>query len=123
MPELHRIYLDQMVSLDVAHELRGKGHDVLRASEVGQARADDGQILQKAIKENRVLVTLDGHFGDWVILPLKKHPGVIRLKVNPTTGKNILKILIPFLNAYSSEQLKDNLVILSTKREKWVCTS
>jgi len=112
-----------MVSLDVAHELRGKGHDVLRASEVGQARADDGQILQKAIKENRVLVTLDGHFGDWVILPLKKHPGVIRLKVNPTTGKNILKILIPFLNAYSSEQLKDNLVILSTKREKWVCTS
>ena len=123
MPELHRIYLDQMVSLDVAHELRGKGHDVLRASEVGQARADDGQILQKAIKENRVLVTLDGHFGDWVILPLKKHPGVIRLKVNPTTGKNILKILIPFLNAYSSEQLKDNLVILSAKREKWVCTS
>jgi len=123
MPELHRIYLDQMVSLDVAHELCGKGHDVLRASEVGQARADDGQILQKAIKENRVLVTLDGHFGDWVILPLKKHPGVIRLKVNPTTGKNILKILIPFLNAYSSEQLKDNLVILSTKREKWVCTS
>jgi hypothetical protein len=54
---------------------------------------------------------------------LKKHPGVIRLKVNPTTGNNIIKILIPFLNSYSSEQLKDNLVILSPKREKWVHTS
>lgn len=123
MPGLHRLFLDQMVSLEVARELRSKGHDVLRASEVGQSRADDDQILKRAIRENRVLITLDGHFGDWVILPLKKHPGVIRLKVKPTTGKNILKLLIPFLDAYSSEQIEDNLVILSPKREKWVHTS
>ena len=123
MPELHKLYLDQMLPLDAAHELRRKGHNVLRASEVGQARADDDQILQKAIKENRILVTLDEHFGDWVILPLKKHPGVIRLKVNPTTANNIIKLLIPFLNSYSSEQLKDNLIILSPKREKWIRTS
>jgi len=123
MPELHKLYLDQMLPLVVAHELRSEGHNVMRALEVGQARADDDKILQKAITENRVLVTLDGHFGDWVILPLKKHPGVIRLKVNPTTGNNIIKLLIPFLNTYSSEQLKDNLVILSPNREKWVHTS
>ena len=112
-----------MLPLDVVRELRSKGHDVIRASEVGQARADDGQILQKAITENRILVTLDEHFGDWVILPLKKHPGVIRLKINPTTSNNIITLLIPFLNSYSSEQLKDKLVILSPKREKWVRTS
>jgi len=123
MSKLHKLYLDQMLPLDVAHELCSKGHNVLRASEVGQDRADDYKILQKAITENRILVTLDEHFGDWVILPLKKHPGVIRLKVHPTTGNNIIKLLIPFLNSYSSEQLKDNLVILSPKREKWVRTS
>jgi predicted nuclease of predicted toxin-antitoxin system len=123
MPELHKLYLDQMPPLDAAQELRSKGHDVMRSSEVGQSRADDRQILQKAITENRVLVTLDEHFGDWVILPLKKHPGVIRLKINPTTGNNIIKLLIPFLNSYSSEKLKNNLIILSSKREKWICTS
>jgi predicted nuclease of predicted toxin-antitoxin system len=123
MPELHKLYLDQMLPLVVANELRSEGHNVMRASEVGQARADDDKILHKAITENRVLVTLDEHFGDWVILPLKKHPGVIRLKVNPTTGNNIIKLLIPFLNNYSSEQFKDNLVILSPNREKWVRTS
>ena len=123
MPGLHKLYLDQMLPLNVAHELRSRGHNVLRASEVGQSRADDDEILQKAITENRVLVTLDEHFGDWVILPLKKHPGVIRLKVNPTTGNNVIKLLIPFLNSYSSEQLKNNLVILSPKREKWVRTT
>jgi len=123
MPGLLKLYLDQMLPLDVASELRSIGFDVLRASEVGQARSDDDQILQKAIVENRVLVTLDEHFGDWVILPLKKHPGVVRLKVNPTTGNNILKLLIPFLSSYTSEQLKNNLIILSKKREKWISTS
>jgi hypothetical protein len=41
MPELLRLYLDQMFRLEVAEALRAKGHDVVRASEVGQARADD----------------------------------------------------------------------------------
>lgn len=123
MPESLRIYLDQMFQLDVAETLRGEGYDVMRASEFGQARADDQEILQKAIEENRILITLDEHFGDWVILPLKQHPGVIRLKVNPTTSKNVIEILLPFLKLYSSDQLKNHLVILSPKRSKWVHTA
>jgi predicted nuclease of predicted toxin-antitoxin system len=109
--------------MDVAQALRTEGYDVVRASEVGQARADDHQILQKAITENRILVTLDEHFGDWVILPLSKHPGVIRLKANPATSKNVIKLLLPFLHLHSPEQFKDHLVILSSKRTKWVKTT
>jgi predicted nuclease of predicted toxin-antitoxin system len=91
MPESYRLYLDQMFGLEIARALRGQGHDVLRASETGQARADDRQILEKAVSEDRILITLDGHFGDWVVLPLSRHSGVIRLKVEPTTAKNILR--------------------------------
>ena len=76
----------------------------MRASEVGQSRADDNEILQKAISEYRILVTLDEHFGDWVILPLSKHPGVIRLKINPATSENAMELLIPFLCLHSPEQ-------------------
>ena len=123
MPESLSLYLDQMLRLDVGQALRGEGHDVIRTSEVGQARADDYEILQKAIAENRILVTLDEHFGDWVILPLSKHPGVIRLKVHPTTSKNTIKLLLPFLRLHSSEQFKNHLVILSPKRAKWVHTA
>jgi len=85
-----KIYLDQMLRQDVAEALRDEGHDVIRASEVGEARADDAQILNTAITGGRILVTLDEHFGDWVILPLSKHPGVIRLRVAPTTSQKIL---------------------------------
>jgi predicted nuclease of predicted toxin-antitoxin system len=123
MPESLRLYLDQMFQVELAQVLRAQGYDVLRASETGQARADDRQILDKAISEGRILITLDEHFGDWVILPLSRHFGVIRLKVHPTTPGNVLKVLVPFLSLYSQEQFSDYLVILSEKRAKWIRTT
>ena len=47
--EPFRLYMDQMFKLDVAQVLRNEGHDVERASEIGQDRADDQQILERAI--------------------------------------------------------------------------
>jgi predicted nuclease of predicted toxin-antitoxin system len=123
MPEYYKLYLDQMLRLDVAIALRNEGYDVLRSSEVGQSRADDRQILEKAIEENRILITLDEHFGDWVILPLSRHPGVIRLKVNPATSGNIINILLPFLSNHSFEDFGSQLVILSERRVKWIYTA
>ena len=123
MPDPYKLFLDQMFGLDVAQALRDEGCDVLRASETGNARADDQQILQKAISENRILITLDEHFGDWVMLPLSQHPGVIRIKVDPTTSENVLNLLLPFLRLHQATQFKDFLVILSERRAKWVLTA
>ncbi|MFH1124010.1 MAG: hypothetical protein V1758_10175 [Pseudomonadota bacterium] len=36
-----------MFRYEVAEALRIEGHDVMRASEIGQSRADDQEILQK----------------------------------------------------------------------------
>jgi predicted nuclease of predicted toxin-antitoxin system len=122
MPKEYRLFLDQMFKVDVAQELREEGYDVLRTAEILQSRHDDQQILQKAITENRLLITLDEHFGDWVILPLSRHPGVIRIKVHPTTSERALSLLLPFLRMHTQEQFKDHLVILSEKRAKWIHT-
>ena len=122
MPEKIKLYLDQMLQAQVARILSDDGFDVLRASETGQSRADDEQIMNKAIDDNRILITLDEHFGDWAILPLSRHPGVIRLKVNPTTSDNILRILLPFLRRLLPDKIENHLVILSSSREKWIST-
>lgn len=118
-----RLYLDQMLNTFVAEALRLEGHDVLRASETGgHARADDRMILFQAVSEKRILVTLDEHFGNWVVLPLSRHPGVIRLKANPTTAKNILASLVPFLRDINPSYIENHLVIVSSRRAKWVKT-
>jgi predicted nuclease of predicted toxin-antitoxin system len=122
MSEEYKLYLDQMFRVDVAQALSDEGYDVLRAAEIQQSRADDQQILEKAINENRILITLDEHFGDWVILPLSRHPGVIRIKVHPTTSERVLSLLLPFLRMHTQEQFMNYLVILSEKRAKWIRT-
>lgn len=123
MAEIYKLYLDQMFHIDIAKALIHEGYDVLRAAETGDSRADDQQILDRAIADNRILVTLDEHFGDWVVLPLSKHPGVKRIKINPTTSENVLNILLPFLGRYKTAQFENHLVILSAKRSKWILTA
>jgi len=123
MPEEYKLYLDQMFRIDVAQRLREEVYDVLRDAEIQQNRADDQQVLKTAIIENRILITLDEHFGDWVILPLSRHHGVIRIKVRPTSSERFLNLLLPFLRMHTQEQFKDHLVILSEKRAKWIHTT
>jgi predicted nuclease of predicted toxin-antitoxin system len=111
-----------MIDQIVAHELIKMSYNVVRVGELGLSKADDSEILKYAIQENRILITLDEHFGDWAILPLKEHPGVIRLKVHPKTTKNILEVLIPFLEKYSDRDFSNRLVIVSKKQKRWIKT-
>ena len=118
-----KLYLDQMFRVDFAELLRSERHDVLRTSETGQSTADDAEILQFAIDNDRTLVTLDEHFGDGAVLPLRRHPGVNRLKIHPTTTANAAKLLVPFLAAHGQEEFRNHLVILSPSAERWIETA
>lgn len=46
MSKAIRLFLDQMIQKHVADVLAQEGYDVLRASDVGQSRADDRAILK-----------------------------------------------------------------------------
>lgn len=117
-----RVLLDQMLDEDVAGALLAEGHDAVRVSELGLATADDEVILKHAIRENRILLTLDEHFGDWAVLPLWKHPGVIRLKIEPTTTSNVLGLLLPFLETHADRDFANQLVILKRGGVRWLRT-
>lgn len=112
-----------MFRTEVSESLRAEGYDVLRADECGQDRADDGQIMRSILAAPRILVTLDGHFGDWAVLPLQKHPGVIRLKVHPTLSENVLRLLLPFLRENKGRDFRNCLVIVSDKKVRWIRTA
>jgi predicted nuclease of predicted toxin-antitoxin system len=116
-------YVDQMFQSDVAEALHRQGHDVIRAADVRQDRADDAEILARAVREGRTLVTLDKDFGDWVVLPLGEHPGVIRVKVHPATTPEVLALLLPFLAAHQQDEFRNHLIILSRTSERWVNTA
>ncbi|MFN7923965.1 MAG: DUF5615 family PIN-like protein [Bryobacteraceae bacterium] len=117
-----RLLLDQVLDEEVAQGLREAGHNAVRVSQVGLATADDAEILRRAVEDDRILVTLDEDFGDWAVLPLANHPGVIREKVNPTTTQLVLSVLVPFLEAAKDRSLRDHLVIARLSGVRWVQT-
>ncbi len=117
-----RLLLDQMLDDAVACALREIGHDVLRVSELGLACASDAEILQRAVENGRILITLDEHFGDWAVLPLSTHPGVIRIKADPTTTTCVLANLLPFLLKSADRDFNDHLVIVRPTGVRWVRT-
>lgn len=118
-----QLYLDQMFHADLAVLLRDHGHDVIRASEIGQSRADDADVLDRACRAGRTLITLDKDFGDWVVLPLNRHAGVIRVKIHPPLVSNVTRVLLPFLTVHHQEQFRNHLIILSSTSARWIKTA
>ncbi len=119
----HKFLLDQMFDRAVLAKLRELGYEVLAVSEIGMSTADDSEIVLWAIAHNMTIITLDDHFGDWSILPLVAHSGVLRLKVNPTTTTNTLALLIPFLTRYNKRDFKNHLIIVRQTSIRWIKTS
>jgi len=117
-----RLLLDQMLDQDVADALRAQGHDAIRVCEIGLATADDRAILDRAISDRRLLVTLDEHFGDWAVLPLSEHPGVVRIKAAPASSARILAVLLPFLEKAADRDFRDHLVIVRPTGVRWIRT-
>jgi len=118
-----RLFLDQMIDRSVGSVLREKDYDVECTAQVDMARADDLEILEYCIRHDRILVTLDEHFGDWTVVKLATHPGVIRLKVNPTSTRNIQEALITFLERFSTRDFRNLLVIVKPTGIRWVHTA
>jgi predicted nuclease of predicted toxin-antitoxin system len=73
-----RLLLDTCVWGGVCKELQAQGHDVIWAGEWPEDPGDD-EILERAHREGRVLVTLDKDFGELVIVRGMPHAGIIRL--------------------------------------------
>lgn len=118
-----RLFTDQMIDKAVIDALRTAEYDVECTSEKAMARSDDLQILEYCQHQNRILITLDEHFGDWTVVKLREHPGVIRLKVNPTSSQKIKDLLLPFLGRNSNRDFRNRLAIVRKSGIRWVRTA
>jgi len=117
-----RLLLDQMLDTHVARALAVAGYDVVRLADVGMARADDAEVLRRAGRDGRVLVTLDEHFGDWTVLPLSEHNGVVRVKADPATTDRVIDVLLAFLARHHDRDLHNTLAIVRSTGIRWIRT-
>jgi len=82
------------------------------------AGAEDQQVIDLAIAEDRILVTLDLDFGEAYYLSRRGYFGVIVLRVRPATVEKITETLTTFLKMVDleKEKLSRSLILLDERR-------
>ena len=70
---------DESCAGPVIRALRDAGHDVVAIAEVARGATDE-QVLERALKEKRVLITEDRDFGELVYARGRSSAGVILVR-------------------------------------------
>jgi predicted nuclease of predicted toxin-antitoxin system len=112
-----KFLVDENTGVYVARWLRDKNYEVFSVYE--EARGiNDNFIIQKAFRENWILITSDKDFGEKVYREQYPHRGVILLRLENETSTNKVQILQTILDNYSP-QLSDNFIVVTEKRVRF----
>jgi len=112
-----RILADQDVYASTVAFLKGLGHDVLAAAEVDLVQAADTEVLRFAREERRVLVTRDRDFGS-IVFVQGGGPGVIYLRVLPSTQQEVHAEIERVLTLYSEQDALESFIVVEPGRHR-----
>lgn len=109
-----RLLLDENIGITVARFLEAQDYNIFSVLRE-KPGASDGQILDRAVKEKRIIITLDKDFGKLVYQNNQKHSGIILLRLFDESPDNINKVLQRLLRNYGLQLLKKFTVVTETR--------
>lgn len=100
---------DENVATSVVLALRSHGHDVIDVKEQGWCGVPDVFLIQKALRQKRIVITHDKDFLH------QQKVAVILLRFNDQNPKNVTARLLQYLADKSLKKItqKKSLIILS----------
>lgn len=106
-----RFLADMGVDVRVVQWLRQRGHDAKHLRDEGLHRLPNGEIFEKAIAENRVILTFDLDFGEIAAFAKGRKAGVVLFRLHNTRTPHLIDRLATVL-AVSEDALKNGAVIV-----------
>jgi predicted nuclease of predicted toxin-antitoxin system len=98
-----KLLLDQGLPRSAASLLRDAGIDTIHTGEIGYATAEDTAIMQKAVQENRIVITLDSDFHTLLALSGAAVPSVIRIRIERLRAEALAHLLQELLADWRDE--------------------
>jgi len=99
-----KLLVDVGVGKIVETLLRADGHDVLAIRDI-DARLSDLEILKLAVKERRLILTMDKDFGELVHWSKEDHAGVLLLRLEEATGDEKVAVIRRVFQVYGQKVL------------------
>jgi predicted nuclease of predicted toxin-antitoxin system len=112
-----RFLLDEGLSPRVAQLLSEAGHDAVHARDIGLTSAADPVVLQAAVDDERVLVTLDTDFGTLLARSGDAIPSIILFRGEVTRRPaGQARMLLANLDQLEPELADGALVVIGDNR-------
>lgn len=112
-----KFLVDQNLSPLLADELRSAGHDAAHTRDLDLRTADDEVILQRALDEDRVLISADTDFGFLLAESGADRPSVILLRLrSPRPAAHLAAVLLANLDGVAADLAAGAIVVLEDER-------
>lgn len=113
-----RFLADMGVSQQVVEWLRTNGHDVVHLREEELQRLPNGEIFQKAAREQRIVLTLDLDFGETLAASGDQIVSVILFRLRNTRTTFVIQRLEDVLTHSSADLTQGAIVIVEDGRHR-----
>ena len=111
-----RFKVDENLPVEVADLLRAAGHDAATVSDQGIGGAQDPDLARLVRHEGRVLITLDGGFGDIRSYPPEEYAGLVVLRLPRQDKTFVLDVCQRLIGQLPKEPLTGRLWIVEANR-------
>lgn len=114
---MFRFLLDANISHETADFLNSQGHDAKTVAQFGLEKTEDLEIVEKAIKEKRIIVTFDLDFGEIYYFSIKGDLWIIVLRLKDQTVESVNRTLDWLLKTkiLEREESKNTLMLVREK--------
>lgn len=106
-----RFLADMGVAQRIVEWLRAEGHDAVHLRDEGLQRLPNGDIFQKAVAEERIILTFDLDFGEIVALSDGRGASVVLFRLHNTRTPHVIDRLKKVLKD-SAEALEEGAIII-----------
>lgn len=109
-----KFLVDESTGIHVARFLKNLGYDAIYPAE-NIPRLSDLEILDRARREKRIIITNDKDFGDYIFYQKLNTYGIILLRLQDDSAENKLKVLKSLIANFHGK-LKGNFVTVTEGR-------
>ena len=97
-----KFLFDVCVGRKAEQFLAAQGHDVKAVRDL-DPKLPDSDILDIAVAEARLVVTMDKDFGELVYRSRRTHAGVLLLRLEASTGDEKVEVIKTLIESYADE--------------------
>lgn len=113
-----RFLADMCVDVRIVKWLRQNGHDATHLRDQGLQRMPNGAIFEKAIREDRIVITFDLDFGEIAALTEGRKTSVILFRLKNTRTHQVIERLSSVIECFADPLEKGSIVTVEDTRSR-----